>query len=111
MEKLPAGAVRKDIYKAIEFIAGRQLTEVEHKQFKALMTHYAMEYGLDIAQKTTPTEAKEHTYICGVCGGTERFIGKKFKMMLKTKYLDPEKLTDTDRQRVEAIHAWMHKTA
>lgn len=102
--KLPAGAVRKDIYKSIEFVAGRELTESEHKQFKALITHYAVEYGQEIASSRTPESPTEHTFICGGCGGRKVGIGKSFKDAIKKFHLDPEKLSEVDRQRVKVIY-------
>lgn len=103
-EKLPAGAVRKDIYKAIEFVSGRALTESEHKQFKALINHYVLEYGQTIVANANPQEPAEHAYFCESCGGKKFGNGKKFKDMIKKNYLDSSRLAEVDKQRIKLIY-------
>lgn len=70
---------RFDFYRIFEGVAGRRITDQEHKFLKAMMENYLRDHEGNIPSP----EGREHTYLCKKCGGTTIGKGKRFKNKMR----------------------------
>lgn len=79
-ENLAAGEYRKQIYKAVQDVIGRNLDKNEHAYISKILKEYVKAHA-----PTEPLDQKaiEHTYVCKNCGGKKIGYGRNFNQKMK----------------------------
>jgi hypothetical protein len=72
-ETLPAGAYRKQIYKAIEDTIKRPMTENEHKYLSSILKAYVREHAPTQPINMPPMK---HLWTCDACAAEKVVVGK-----------------------------------
>lgn len=73
------GSFRKQVYKILEGISGRTLTEKEHDELKGVLIAYVKSCAPDY----TPQPPVEHIFTCKNCGGISKTAGNKQTKIFK----------------------------
>ncbi len=70
-----AGEYRNDIYKVMEGIMGKEMSEKEHAFVKAVLLEYVREHG----RQMSPQPPMKHEITCPKCLGVRTLVGKRLK--------------------------------